>query len=69
MLNLYEPQSYQEACTDPLWQQAMQEELNALETSRTWEPVDRPSDKALVGCKWVYKIKTHSDGSIDHYKG
>ena len=27
-----------------------------------------PSDKALVGCKWVYKIKTRADGSIECYK-
>ena len=27
-----------------------------------------PSNKTLVGCKWVYKIKTFSDGSIEHYK-
>ncbi|KAL9266542.1 Retrovirus-related Pol polyprotein from transposon RE1-like protein [Drosera capensis] len=24
--------------------------------------------KSLVGCKWVYKIKTNSDGSIELYK-
>ena len=22
----------------------------------------------MVGCKWIYKIKTHSDGSIERYK-
>ena len=22
----------------------------------------------MVGCKWIYKIKTRSDGSIEHYK-
>ncbi|TYJ98055.1 putative mitochondrial protein [Cucumis melo var. makuwa] len=21
-----------------------------------------------IGCKWIYKIKTHSDGTIEHYK-
>ncbi|GKV09272.1 hypothetical protein SLEP1_g20797 [Rubroshorea leprosula] len=34
----------------------------------TWDLVDLPMDKALVGCKWVYKIKTHSNGSVEHYK-
>ena len=22
----------------------------------------------MIGCKWIYKIKTHSDGSIKRYK-
>ena len=22
----------------------------------------------MVGCKWIYKIKTHYDGSIERYK-
>ena len=26
------------------------------------------SNKSVVGCKWIYKIKTRSDGSIEHYK-
>ena len=27
-----------------------------------------PPRKYVVGCKWIYKIKTHFDGSIEHYK-
>ena len=27
-----------------------------------------PSGKSAIGCKWVYKIKTRSNGTIDHYK-
>ncbi|KAL0294976.1 UNVERIFIED_CONTAM: Retrovirus-related Pol polyprotein from transposon TNT 1-94 [Sesamum calycinum] len=30
--------------------------------------VDLPFDKTMVGCKWVYKIKTQADGSIDRYE-
>ncbi|KAL0294952.1 UNVERIFIED_CONTAM: Retrovirus-related Pol polyprotein from transposon RE2 [Sesamum angustifolium] len=29
---------------------------------------DLPFDKTIVGCKWVYKIKTQVDGSIDRYE-
>jgi len=30
--------------------------------------VPLPPGKIVVGCRWVYKIKTHSDGSIERYK-
>jgi hypothetical protein len=30
--------------------------------------VDLPHGKSVIGCKWVYKIKTKSDGSIERYK-
>ncbi|GKV53176.1 hypothetical protein SLEP1_g59714, partial [Rubroshorea leprosula] len=66
--SLHEPQSYQEASFNPLWQQAMQDELQALENTRTWDLVDLPAEKSLIGCKWVYKIKTRSDGSVERYK-
>ncbi|GKV29174.1 hypothetical protein SLEP1_g38122 [Rubroshorea leprosula] len=56
------------AFSNPLWQQAMQDELQALENTRTCDLVDLPAEKSLIGCKWVYKIKTRSDGSVEHYK-
>ena len=46
----------------------MKEELDALHKTGTWDLVDLPSEKSVVGCKWVYKIKTRSDGTVDHYK-
>ena len=30
--------------------------------------VDLPSRKTAIGYKWVYKIKTRSNGTIDRYK-
>jgi hypothetical protein len=68
VLSLHEPHTYREACTNPLWQQAMTEELQALEKTHTWDLVDLPHGKSVIGCKWVYKIKTKSDGSIERYK-
>ncbi|KAL0389131.1 UNVERIFIED_CONTAM: hypothetical protein Scaly_0270200 [Sesamum calycinum] len=59
------PRTYREASSNPLWQQAMVEELTALTTQHTWDVVDMPSNKPVVGCKWVYKIKTQADDSID----
>lgn len=68
VFSLHEPHSYREASTNPLWQKAMDEELQALDRTHTWDLVDLPSGKSVVDCKWVYKIKTHSDGSIERYK-
>ena len=68
LATLYEPHTYREAHTDPLWQQAMNEELNALHKNNTWDMVDLPPGQSVVGCRWVYKIKTKANGSIERYK-
>ena len=46
----------------------MSDELDALSKTHTWDLVDLPSGKFAVECKWVYKIKTHADGSVERYK-
>ena len=46
----------------------MKEELDALSKNHTWDLVTLPPGKSVVGCKWIYKIKTHSDGTIQRYK-
>ena len=53
--------------TQPEWQLAMAEELAALERSGTWDLVPLPSGVRPITCKWVYKIKTRSDGSLERY--
>ncbi|VVA38604.1 PREDICTED: Retrovirus-related Pol poly from transposon, partial [Prunus dulcis] len=56
------------ASTKSEWQQAMIEEIQALQTQGTWDLVPPPSDKNIVGCRWIYKIKRHADGRIARYK-
>ncbi|XP_015964557.1 uncharacterized mitochondrial protein AtMg00820-like [Arachis duranensis] len=46
----------------------MKDELDALELNKTWCLVDCPAGVKPVGCKWVYRIKRKSDGSVDRYK-
>jgi len=65
---LFEPSSYKEVILDPLWQQAMDKELSAFKKTDTWDLVPLPPGKSVVSCRWVYKIKTNSDGSIEDTK-
>jgi hypothetical protein len=41
--------AYREASTNPLWQDAMKEELDALHKNHTWDLVDLPQEKSVVG--------------------
>ncbi|CAM8928890.1 unnamed protein product [Rhodiola kirilowii] len=63
-----EPTCYTKAKSDPKWQEAMQREIQALEQNQTWTITSLPKDKTLVDCKWIYKVKLNSDGSIERYK-
>jgi hypothetical protein len=46
----------------------MAEKIVALEQTGTWDLVPCPSHVRPITCKWVYKVKTHSDGSLERYK-
>ena len=50
LASLQEPQTFREASSNPLWQQAMKEELNALHKTGTWDLVDLPSGKSAINC-------------------
>uniref|UniRef100_A0A2N9GPK7 Reverse transcriptase Ty1/copia-type domain-containing protein n=1 Tax=Fagus sylvatica TaxID=28930 RepID=A0A2N9GPK7_FAGSY len=62
LATLHEPHTYHKASTNPLWQQAMADELDALHKTHTWDMTTLPPSKSAVGYKWVYKIKTWADG-------
>lgn len=63
-----EPTFYHKAISLPQWRNAMSSELTVLEFNKTWVLTDLPAGKDTIGCKWVYKIKYHADGSIECYK-
>ena len=63
-----EPKSYIEAKGNSKWEEAMQEEISALNKNSTWELVPKPKNAELVTCKWVYKLKKRVDGTIDRHK-
>jgi len=36
------------------WKEVMKEEIDALEMNGTWDLVELPKDRKIVGCKWFY---------------
>ncbi|CAL8087744.1 unnamed protein product [Prunus armeniaca] len=63
-----EPEKFEEAVKDESWMKAMKDELNMIEKNDTWELVDRPMDKPVIGVKWVFKTKLNLDGSVQKNK-
>ena len=47
----------------------MKDDIATLKTNNTWEEYMLPKGKKTVGCKWVFLIKYHADGTIGRYKG
>lgn len=63
-----EPKTYKQAIKSKEWIDAMQTELDALKKNDTWDIVTLSQGKQSIGCKWVYKVKLKSDGSLERYK-
>ena len=62
------PRSHVEAAQVHEWKAAMDHEVEALVSQRTWTLVPRPADANIVACKWVFTIKYHPDGTIARHK-
>ena len=66
-----EPKSLKEALNgkhSSQWQNAMDSEYESLTKNGTWDLVNMPENKNLIGCKWVYKVKRNAEGNVDRFK-
>ncbi|XP_062093679.1 uncharacterized mitochondrial protein AtMg00820-like [Humulus lupulus] len=63
-----EPSCFTEANKHQVWKAAMQQEITSLNSQGTWNLVSPPQDAKIIGCKWVYKVKLHADGTVERYK-
>ncbi|CAI5519190.1 unnamed protein product [Closterium sp. Naga37s-1] len=52
------------------WREAMDKELKALEERNTWKivPIGVARNKTILTGKWVFRVKTKADGTIDKFK-
>ncbi|XP_071906098.1 uncharacterized protein [Coffea arabica] len=63
-----EPTGYKEIATDQKWIVAMKEELKMTDKNQTWELVDRPTHKKVIGVKWACRTKFNSIGFVNKHK-
>ncbi|CAI7884396.1 unnamed protein product [Closterium sp. NIES-53] len=52
------------------WHEAMDKELKVLEDRNTWKvvPISMAQNKTTLTEKWVFRVKTKADGTIDKFK-
>lgn len=63
-----EPTSYEEAEARDKWLAAMEEEMMMIEKNQTWELVEKPQDRKIIGVKWIFRTKLNANGSINKHK-
>ena len=64
LLSQVEPKSVEEAIQDKAWVKTINEELDQIEKNNTWELVPRPTNKNVIGTKWVFRNKHNEDGKV-----
>ena len=65
------PKTYREAMAlndREYWLEAMNEEIQSLNSHQTWELVDLPKNAKVLGTRWVLTIKKDAEGFLSRYK-
>lgn len=57
-----------EALNVPKWEKAIEVEFQTLLQNGTWEYVKHPKEKTTICCKWIFRIKSNIDKTLDKYK-
>jgi hypothetical protein len=50
------------------WKEAVQSEMDSILTNETWKICPKSMGCKPIGCKWIFKKKLRSDGTIEKYK-
>ncbi|XP_068304340.1 uncharacterized protein [Pyrus communis] len=62
------PTTYLQASKHVYWRSTMQDEFNALQSTRTWTLIPPTPTQNVVGCKLVFRVKKKPDGPVDKFK-
>ena len=66
-----DPKTYEEAMRSDdqeKWKAPMDEKIGTLTMMGTWDLKETPSDRKLIGSKWVFLKKKDEFGQVTHYK-
>lgn len=63
-----EPSIFKEAVKYEHWRNAMKEELRMIEKNKTWSLKPRPTNRHVIGVKWIFRTKLNLDGTVNKYK-
>lgn len=66
--NIQEPKSVKSTLQDPLWKSSMQVEFTALINNKACSLVLAPKNIHIIGNKWLFRVKTLLDGSLEKRK-
>lgn len=59
---------FEDAVEELVLCKSMDEEMATIKKNATWELMDPPTKKEVIGVKWLYKTKYAADGSIQRHK-
>jgi hypothetical protein len=65
------PNTYSEAMVlrdAAFWREAVNDEMESILSNNTWVLVDLPPSSNTIGCKWVFRRKYRTDGTIQTFK-
>lgn len=66
--SLEEPTSFKDAVKITEWKQAMEAEIQSHAANQTWELMQLPEGKKVIGSKWIFKLKRNEVGKVVKHK-
>ena len=66
-----DPKTFEEAMPSrdlAFWKEAVNDEMDLILSNNTWVLVDLPTGSKPIGCKWVFRRKCNTNGSIQTFK-
>ena len=66
-----DPKTFEEAMASRdsiFWKEAINDEMDSILSNNTWVLVDLPTSSKPIGCKWLFRRKYNTNGSIQTFK-